>query len=475
MRSIFFIAFLGILATVGFGYREASAGDTDGAAGMWYSQLFGDGRELRAYGEQYRPRGDGLPDFTSPQPASRGTNVRSWQQATVIVYDSTGFGSGALISADGWFLTNYHVVADAAQSAAGSGTSPVTMKVITCEVAGNLLKRRPVDQTAVLYRVDPARDLALMKMDRLPDGLSGIPCFALADSEAVLGSECYVIGSQGSGLPWAVRTGNITGIYRYPSDITDRLIYASKEEVLFERSDFTLVGSTCSISGGDSGGPLLNELGQLTGLTTGTPRNMSAGSLGLHVSLGELRQFITPIPDDHEGVPFDPWTAGVANSFKVQPTLVLFESGGQRMSGLRYVHCTASKEGQAVPIAEELFLCLRAESQPDPASDPGVLMPAGLWGMEKKGRFPFDLFVARNLGDSLLAVGYTGGDKVVNEIRIDLNDDSRADVLWNRDLSGKWRMSSAVPGSPLVASDRLDPVGTEVLDRILTAMTSGKK
>ena len=50
-----------------------------------------------------------------------------------------------------------------------------------------------------------------------------------------------------------------------------------------DRMNLTAIDTTASIAPGDSGGPLLNEQGQLVGLTFGTPNNASAARFGWHV------------------------------------------------------------------------------------------------------------------------------------------------------------------------------------------------
>jgi S1-C subfamily serine protease len=84
-----------------------------------------------------------------------------------------------------------------------------------------------------------------------------------------------------------------------------------------ERTHATVIVTDARISGGDSGGPLLNEKGNLIGLTFATSANSTAGSVGWHITLDHVREFVADLPEDPEGVPFDLWSAGLPNSARV--------------------------------------------------------------------------------------------------------------------------------------------------------------
>ena len=134
--------------------------------------------------------------------------------ATVIVRSDDGWGSGAFISADGWMLTNYHVVERAAQRASISG-AVATLDVIAPEVAGDRLKAGQA-RRARLYRADPVHDLALLKLESPP---APVAFFKLAD-KVDEGQDCVVIGSQGNGPAWWVRASIVSQVFDFPADLS---------------------------------------------------------------------------------------------------------------------------------------------------------------------------------------------------------------------------------------------------------------
>ena len=134
--------------------------------------------------------------------AATGNRVTPWRLATVIVRSENGWGSGAMISPDGWLITNYHVVEDQSQTAAFTG-HPTVLDVIVPQAVNGGVKKRPAIE-ATLYRADPVRDLALLKLNSLPPGVDSLPYFRLA-AQVSQGEDCIVIGSQGQGPAWMPR------------------------------------------------------------------------------------------------------------------------------------------------------------------------------------------------------------------------------------------------------------------------------
>ena len=173
---------------------------------QWPSSAPFDPATLKSWGPSSSPLGKGLPDFskgTATLGAGGDDRVVQWRLATVIVRSNDGWGSGAFISPDGWLLTNYHVVASTAQKAAVTG-GPVILDVITARMVEGRMKPQPALK-ATVYRVDPVHDLALLKLQVLPGGIAQMPYFKLA-REIQDGENCFVIGSQGNGPAWWVRS-----------------------------------------------------------------------------------------------------------------------------------------------------------------------------------------------------------------------------------------------------------------------------
>jgi putative serine protease PepD len=144
-----------------------------------------------------------------------------------------GAGTGVVLSADGEVLTNAHVVD-------GATTIYVTL-------AGESQSR-----TATLVGADEAADLALLRID----DASGLPTATLGSSSSLaVGDDVVAIGNA-----LALRGG---------PTVTRGIVSALDRSLDTGRGTMTgLVQTDASISSGNSGGPLVNAVGQVIGINT---------------------------------------------------------------------------------------------------------------------------------------------------------------------------------------------------------------
>ncbi len=151
-----------------------------------------------------------------------------------------GLGSGVIISADGYVLTNNHVVQSAGSIAVAVGEG----KPAPAQVVGT----------------DPETDLAVIKVNA--QGLSPI---ALGDSEAVhIGDVVLAIGNP-FGLGQTVTQGIVSATGRNRVGINT-----------FEN----FIQTDAAINPGNSGGALVDSAGRLIGINTAI-LSPSGGSLGI--------------------------------------------------------------------------------------------------------------------------------------------------------------------------------------------------
>ncbi len=151
----------------------------------------------------------------------------------------SGAGSGFFISADGYVLTNNHVVRDA-----------VKVKVFDIDKK---------EFTAKIIGTDPKTDLALLKVN-----VQNVPFVALGDSNSVEVGE------------WVLAIGNP---FEQDLTVTSGIISAKGRQLgLAQYEDF--LQTDAAINMGNSGGPLINMKGEAIGINTIilTP---SAGSIGI--------------------------------------------------------------------------------------------------------------------------------------------------------------------------------------------------
>ncbi|MEQ9454004.1 MAG: serine protease [Phycisphaeraceae bacterium] len=370
----------------------------------------------------------------------------NWRLATVIVLTQYGLGSGAFISPDGWILTNYHVVASAAQEAAASG-QPIVVRIVTAEPVNGRARAREEQLTATVYRTDPVNDLALLKLDALPQGVSQMPWFALSES-VVEDEDAYVIGSPGGGAAWLIRGCTVLGIFEFPEDLTEAVAGRDTASQILDRTRTLVIQTDAGISGGDSGGPLVNEAGEIIGLTFGTPTNLQMGATGYHIALDRLRAFVGTLPEQPEGTPFDLWTAGTARAALTPPSAIDVDQDGSA-DAITYGFVIPSDDGPPQAVAMAAFVSFTgSQRSARDQEQQQVLVPRGLWGRPDGLGFAYELVIMRR-ADGLVIVGFSDPNTgTVTRMRLDYDSDQQADFEWHLNHTGQW-LSRPVSGALL--------------------------
>jgi serine protease Do len=157
-----------------------------------------------------------------------------------------GLGSGFVMSADGYIVTNNHVI-DGAE-----------------EIKVRLIDRREFD--AKVVGVDGRSDLALLKIDA-----KGLPAIRFAQPENLRVGEWVVAIGSPFGLDYSASAGIVSAIGR--SIPTER----GEDYVPFIQTDV-------AINPGNSGGPLFNLDGEVVGVNSQI-YTRSGGSIGLSFAI----------------------------------------------------------------------------------------------------------------------------------------------------------------------------------------------
>ena len=161
------------------------------------------------------------------------------------VQEGKGNGSGSVIDTNGDILTNYHVIEGAQKltvSFGGEKTYPATV------VGG-----------------DPDTDIAVIKLDSPPAGLTVVP---FGDSDKlIVGQKVLAIGNP-FGLDRTLTTGVISGLQRPIRARNGRPIDAA-------------IQTDASINPGNSGGPLLDKYGRMIGINSQILSPSGGGSVGV--------------------------------------------------------------------------------------------------------------------------------------------------------------------------------------------------
>ncbi|MFM7035886.1 MAG: S1C family serine protease [Planctomycetia bacterium] len=186
------------------------------------------------------------------------------QTAVSIFAGEAGGGSGVLISADGYAITNFHVVQPAG----------VAMR---CGLADGKL------YDAVLVGLDPTGDVALVKLL----GREDFPHASLADSDAVeVGDFCFAAGNPfllATDLQPSISVGIVSGVHRYQFPAGTILEYTDCLQV------------DAAINPGNSGGGLFDAAGRIIGINgraSFEKRGRVNVGVGYAISANQLRNFL---------------------------------------------------------------------------------------------------------------------------------------------------------------------------------------
>jgi len=173
------------------------------------------------------------------------------QPTVVVIQTQSGEGSGVVMSADGYIVTNNHVVAGARGD--------------TVSVTFNSGKK----VQASIVGTDPRTDLAVVKAT----GASGLTFATWGDSDAVrVGDTVLAIGSP-LGLQGSVSAGIVSALHRTITVGED------------QRSAGTTIGDAiqtdAAINPGNSGGALVDTRGEVVGINSAIATAGSSGNIGV--------------------------------------------------------------------------------------------------------------------------------------------------------------------------------------------------
>ncbi len=149
-------------------------------------------------------------------------------------------GTGFLIDERGWVATNYHVMRQAAT------TTGQTRDGTTIEISGFLA-------------VDPDHDLVVLKLAEVPESLQPVPLTAPPEIEQ--GDPVTAVGHP-AGFRFTATDGIVSAVR------TTKELPPMFAQTLGSDPDTVWIQTSAAISGGNSGGPLFNNLGQVLGVNT---------------------------------------------------------------------------------------------------------------------------------------------------------------------------------------------------------------
>lgn len=174
-----------------------------------------------------------------------------------------GLGSGFIISPDGYIVTNDHVAGNA-------------VKITVTLTNGD-------KHEAKLIGSDPVTDVALLKIDG-----KNLPYLTFGDSEHV------IIGE------WVIALGNPFGLFEINDKPTVTVGVVSSTGLNLTAGESRIyrdmIQTDAAINGGNSGGPLLNSLGDVIGVNTiiYSPNQGNVG-VGFAIPISRVNSILTEL------------------------------------------------------------------------------------------------------------------------------------------------------------------------------------
>lgn len=173
-----------------------------------------------------------------------------------------GLGSGYIISPDGYIVTNDHV--------AGNAT----------KITITMTDERTFD--AKIIGSDPASDICLLKVEE-----NNLPYVELGNSDDI------IIGE------WVIALGNPFGLFELNDKPTVTVGVVSATgmnlDAINNRYYLNMIQTDAAINGGNSGGPLVNSLGQVIGMNTlifTSGGNSGSIGLGFAIPVNKVKRII---------------------------------------------------------------------------------------------------------------------------------------------------------------------------------------
>lgn len=240
-----------------------------------------------------------------------------------------GFGSGVIISEDGFIVTNNHVIEKAQK-----------IKVV-------LNDKREFD--ARLVGTDPSTDIALLKVDT-----NNLPFLTYGNSDELKLGE------------WVLAVGNP---FNLTSTVTAGIVSARARNLGINTEDLSIesfIQTDAAVNPGNSGGALVNQQGNLVGINTAiASRTGSFAGYSFAVPVSIVRKVVTDLKEFGEvqrallGVKIGDVNANLAkdlNLNKVEGVFVgeVTENGAAREAGIKQGDVIIAIAGDKIRTTAEL-------------------------------------------------------------------------------------------------------------------------
>lgn len=188
-------------------------------------------------------------------PSVVGIRVSYLSQSLFGLTEAEGEGSGIVYSADGYIITNYHVIEEAVTG------SNAQIYVLMSD--GN-------EYEATVVGSDSVTDLAVIKIDA-----TDLTAAEFGDSDSVKVGEL------------AVAIGNPLG-QKFAGTVTGGYISGLNRTVTVDNTVYNLIQTDAAINSGNSGGPLVDSSGRVIGINTVKVSATGVEGIGFAIPINEV-------------------------------------------------------------------------------------------------------------------------------------------------------------------------------------------
>ena len=163
-------------------------------------------------------------------------------------------GSGFIITADGYILTNYHVIEDAYKAG----------------LDVNVMTHDGTRYPAQIAGVEADNDVAVLKIEA-----SGLNAATLGNSDSLrVGDTVYAVGNPLGELEFSMTTGHVSA--------KDRSIVTESKG-----DSITMFQIDAAVNSGNSGGPVYNARGEVVGIVTAKYRSSGVEGIGFAIPISD--------------------------------------------------------------------------------------------------------------------------------------------------------------------------------------------
>lgn len=178
-------------------------------------------------------------------------------------YNSSAAGTGIIVTGDGYILTNKHVI---------NGATKVTV----------VLDDGTTYENVEVVAADPLNDVAFLKIKDVSD----LNAATLGDSKTInVGQQVIAIGNALGEFQNSVTSGIVSG--------TGRSVTASDGSGYNAETLSDMIQTDAAINSGNSGGPLVNAIGEVIGINTAT--SSSAENMGFAIPISSVKGMLNQL------------------------------------------------------------------------------------------------------------------------------------------------------------------------------------